>query len=139
MRKILTYLIFFLLTLNTSKIHAADAQQLFQNANQAYQAGNFPLAVEQYETILRGGKLFSKELYYNVGNGYFRMNQIGRAILNYERAARLAPTAHVSHARGNGLHRRLSHRGGDTSIGCPPGRARSYAPATGHCGQTCPF
>ncbi|MDZ7877652.1 MAG: SH3 domain-containing protein [Saprospiraceae bacterium] len=83
--------LFFFLFL-TSKILAADAQQLFQNANQAYQTGNFTLAVEQYETILRGGKLFSKELYYNLGNGYFRLNQTGRSVLNYERAARLAPT-----------------------------------------------
>lgn len=89
---IFKYLLFFILLSNASETAAADAQQLFQNANQAYQAGNFPLAVEQYETILRGGKLFSKELYYNVGNAYFRLNQTGRAILNYERAARIAPT-----------------------------------------------
>ena len=94
MRKclIIKILILFFFLLNTAKISAADAEQLFQNANQAYQAGNFPLAVEQYETILRGGKLFSKELYYNLGNGYYRLNQTGRSILNYERAARLAPT-----------------------------------------------
>ena len=89
---ILNKLIIFFFLFCTSKTFAADAQQLFQNANQAYQIGNFPLAVEQYETILRGGKLFSKELYYNLGNGYYRLNQTGRAILNYERAARLAPT-----------------------------------------------
>ena len=107
MRKlfILKYLFFFILLSDASKIAAADAQQLFQNANQAYQTGNFPLAVEQYETILRGGKLFSKELYYNVGNAYFRLNQTGRAILNYERAARIAPTdadiqANLAVARG---------------------------------------
>ena len=89
---IFNYLAIFLLITSVTKNFAADAQQLFQNANQAYQTGNFPLAVEQYETILRGGKLFSKELYYNLGNGYFRLNQMGRATLNYERAARLAPT-----------------------------------------------
>jgi tetratricopeptide (TPR) repeat protein len=105
MRRIYTYFIPILLLLNASKTMAADAQQLFQNANQAYQAGNFPLAVEQYETILRGGKLLSKELYYNLGNGYFRLNQTGRAILNYERAARLWPTdadiqANLTVARG---------------------------------------
>lgn len=99
------FLLFILLVATAPKIAAADAQQLFQNANQAYQTGNFPLAVEQYETILRGGKLFSKELYYNVGNAYFRLNQTGRAILNYERAARLSPTdadiqANLAVARG---------------------------------------
>jgi tetratricopeptide (TPR) repeat protein len=94
MRKFLiySYLTLFLFGFNASRIAASDAQKLFQNANQVYQAGNFPLAVEQYETILKGGKLFSTELYYNLGNGYFRLNQTGRALLNYERAARLSPT-----------------------------------------------
>ncbi len=107
MRKffIYSYLALFFFGFNTSKIAAGDAQKLFQNANQVYQAGNFPLAVEQYETILKGGKLFSTELYYNLGNGYFRLNQTGRAILNYERAARLSPTdadiqTNLSVARG---------------------------------------
>ncbi len=86
------YFVLFFLHLNTTKIIASDAQQLFVSANQAYQSGNFALAVQQYETILRGGKLYSTELYYNLGNGYFRLNQTARAILNYERAARLAPT-----------------------------------------------
>jgi tetratricopeptide (TPR) repeat protein len=86
------YLILFFFGLNTEKATASDEEKLFQNANQAYQAGNFTLAVQQYETILKGGKLFSTELYYNLGNGYFRLNQTGRAILNYERAARLSPT-----------------------------------------------
>jgi Bacterial SH3 domain len=107
MHKLLIYTFFtlFLWVGNVSSIKAADADQLFQNANQAYQSGNFTLAVEQYETILRTGKLFSKELYYNLGNGYFRLNQTGRSILNFERAARLAPTdadiqANLNVARG---------------------------------------
>jgi tetratricopeptide (TPR) repeat protein len=107
MRKIFiySYLMLFFFCLNASKAIAADAQQLFQNANAAYQAGNFALAVEQYETVLTSGKMFSAELYYNLGNGYFRLNQTGRAILNYERAARLSPTdadiqTNLSVARG---------------------------------------
>jgi tetratricopeptide (TPR) repeat protein len=93
MRKyfIISTLVAFFLITNGTKTNAADAEQLFQSANQAYQAGNFTIAVNQYEVILKGGKLFSKDLYYNLGNGYFRLNQTGRSILNYERAARLAP------------------------------------------------
>lgn len=75
----------------TPKIIAADAQQVFQEANQAYTAGNFSLAVEKYEAILKENA-FSKELYYNLGNSYFRLNQIGKAVLNFERALRLAPS-----------------------------------------------
>lgn len=74
-----------------SKIIAADAQQVFQEANQAYTSGNFSLAVEKYEAILKENA-FSKELYYNLGNSYFRLNYIGKAIVNFERALRLAPS-----------------------------------------------
>lgn len=74
-----------------SKICATDAQQVFQEANQAYTSGNFSLAVEKYEAILKENA-FSKELYYNLGSSYFRLNQIGKAVLNFERALRLAPS-----------------------------------------------
>ena len=90
MRKILIFSILYILNLNN--ILATDAFQLFQSANQAYQTGNFTAATEQYEAILRGGKIFSKEVFYNLGNSYFRLSKIGPSILNYERAARIAPT-----------------------------------------------
>ncbi len=72
------------------KIAAADAQQVFKEANAAYAAANYSLAVEKYEAILNE-KVFSKELYYNLANSYYRLNKTGKAVLNYERALRLAP------------------------------------------------
>ena len=72
------------------KIVAADAQQVFKEANAAYAAANYSLAVEKYEAILNE-KVFSKELYYNLANSYYRLNKTGKAVLNYERALRLAP------------------------------------------------
>ena len=74
------------------KTAAADAQQVFKNANDAYQSGNYRLAADGYESILKSGNVFSKELFYNLGNAYFRLNQIGLAVLNYERALRLDPS-----------------------------------------------
>ena len=71
---------------------ATDAQQVFANANQAYQAGNYRLAADSYESILKNGNVFSQELYFNLGNAYFRLNQIGLSVLNYERALRLDPS-----------------------------------------------
>ncbi len=73
------------------KIMAADAQQVFNEANTAYAAANYSLAIEKYEAILNE-KVFSKELYYNLGNAYYRLNKTGKAVLNYERALRIAPT-----------------------------------------------
>jgi tetratricopeptide (TPR) repeat protein len=86
---ILFSILFFI---NIEKLAAADAQQVFTNANQAYQTGNYRFAVDGYESILKSGNVFSKELFFNLGNAYFRLNQIGLARLNYERALRLDPS-----------------------------------------------
>ena len=72
------------------KSFASDAQQVFTEANQAFQKGDFSLSTQKYEDILRGG-IGSKELYFNLGNSYFRLNQTGKSILNYEQIGR----AHV--------------------------------------------
>lgn len=56
-------------------------------AEQDYRAGNFSQAAEGYQRIIRQG-LASGELYYNLGNCYYKLGQYGRAILNYERARR---------------------------------------------------
>ncbi len=73
-------------------LSAADAQQVFNDANQAYKEGNYRIAADGYESILKGGNVFSKELFFNLGNAYFRLNEIGLSMLNYERALRLDPT-----------------------------------------------
>lgn len=67
---------------------APDA--LFLEGNRLYQQEKYPEAIARYQQILQNG-LESVELYYNLGNAYFRSGDMGRAILNYERARRLAP------------------------------------------------
>jgi len=47
-------------------------------------------AILRYEAIASQG-VENGKLYYNIANSYFRMNDLGRAILNYRRAARLMP------------------------------------------------
>jgi tetratricopeptide (TPR) repeat protein len=71
-------------------LQAAIAQQvydLFEEANQHYQKGEFESAVEKYELILSNGKE-SGELYYNLANAYYKLNRLGHARLNYERAVK---------------------------------------------------
>jgi tetratricopeptide (TPR) repeat protein len=75
----------------SSPLLATDAEQVFKEAAQAYQQGNYSVAIEKYESILKAS-VFSKELYYNLGNSYYRINQTGKAILNFERALRLDPS-----------------------------------------------
>jgi tetratricopeptide (TPR) repeat protein len=59
-------------------------------ANQAYEAGEFLEAAAGYEAIIRFG-IRNSDVYYNLGNTYFKQGDLGRAILNYRRAQRLAP------------------------------------------------
>ena len=62
----------------------------FDEGNQRYQEGDFDGALERYSLILTDG-LESGELYYNIGNTYFKLGELGPAILYYERARRLMP------------------------------------------------
>jgi tetratricopeptide (TPR) repeat protein len=67
----------------SSAFAQSDAQ--FAKANQEYAAGHFKEAIDNYEGIVRAGEL-SANLFYDLGNAYFRAGDLGRAILNYERA-----------------------------------------------------
>lgn len=82
--------IVMVLMLSAAALHAETAEQAFDQANQLYQQGKFTDAIEKYEAILQSG-LVSAELYYNLGNAYYKTGNIGKAILNYERALRLQP------------------------------------------------
>ena len=59
------------------------------DADSAYVNGNYQQAIAQYEALLKNGA--SAELYYNLGNAYYRTENITRAVLNYERALLLSP------------------------------------------------
>jgi tetratricopeptide (TPR) repeat protein len=59
-------------------------------ANQLYIKGNYSDAAKLYEKVLSTEGV-APELYLNLGNAYYKSNEIGRSILNYERALRLSP------------------------------------------------
>ncbi|MBP7850321.1 MAG: tetratricopeptide repeat protein [Lentimicrobiaceae bacterium] len=65
-------------------------QQQIQGANSSYQNGNFENALEQYLSVYEAG-MEAPELLLNIGNTYFKLNDIPAAILFYERALRLSP------------------------------------------------
>lgn len=78
-------------TLHLKELAARDADSL-------YRAAEYQEAAEAYEAVLTSG-FTSADLYYNLGNTYYRMGETGRAILNYERALRLKPS--MSDAKEN--------------------------------------
>lgn len=60
-----------------------------QNADDEYKKGNYQQAIKDYEELLKEG--VSADLYYNLGNAYFRTDNITKAVLAYERAHLLNP------------------------------------------------
>lgn len=64
---------------------------LFQAGVEAYTQGDFDQALKDWKDVEATG-LMSKELYYNLGNAYFKSGEIAPAILWYERALRLDPS-----------------------------------------------
>jgi tetratricopeptide (TPR) repeat protein len=75
-------LISFFSSLST---HAATKAE----ADSAYAQGHYQQAAKLYEELLKKG--VSVDLYYNLGNAYYRMDEMPRAVLNYERALMLSP------------------------------------------------
>lgn len=55
----------------------------------AYIKGDYATAIQVYETLLKNGE--AAELYYNLGNSYYKIGEIAKAVLNYERALLLQP------------------------------------------------
>jgi len=68
----------------------ADTIPSISQANDQYKKGEFEKAIGSYEKIVESG-LSAAELYYNLGNSYYRTHRIPMAILNYERAKKLKP------------------------------------------------
>ncbi|MCU7492518.1 MAG: hypothetical protein ACM3UR_07280 [Bacteroidota bacterium] len=70
--------------------YASEEENLMQKANSFYQQGSYDKAIEIYQKIVSDG-YSGKELYYNLGNSYFKVGMIGYAILNYEKAQKISP------------------------------------------------
>ena len=59
-------------------------------ADSSYVRGEYQQAIKEYESLLKNGA--SADLYYNLGNAYYRTENITKAVLNYERALLLSPS-----------------------------------------------
>lgn len=88
MRK--TISLFLLLLAVAAGVCAQDVATDFQRANGFYEQRDFQAAIQVYESIVNR-HVESPQLYYNLGNAYFKEGDVGRAVLNYLRARRLDP------------------------------------------------
>ncbi len=69
---------------------STSEEQLFQQGNEAYSRGDHEQAIARYEELVAAAGL-SPAVLFNLANSYAQNGKIGRAVLNYERAQRLAP------------------------------------------------
>ena len=69
---------------------AQTADSLFVRANNLYKEGKIEQAIETYKKI-ESQNLVSAELYYNLGNCYYKLNKVGPSIYNYEKALQIDP------------------------------------------------
>ncbi|MCK5845792.1 MAG: tetratricopeptide repeat protein [Bacteroidales bacterium] len=68
----------------------ANENIYFQNANDAYNNGNYEQAIEVYDSLI-STNTESANIYYNMGNAYYKLDNIPKAILYYEKARKIEP------------------------------------------------
>lgn len=86
MRNCIIYIILILISASTFGQEGA----LFARATELYNKGEFENALNYYDRILEGGK-HSAELYFNMGNAHYKLENIGPSIFYYEKALLLKP------------------------------------------------
>lgn len=90
--RLVFFLPLFIVLFSATALFGDTAEEsLFQEANTAYSRGDYAQAIEQYRQIITTSG-YSPSVLYNLANSYALLGQPGQAVLNYERALRLAPS-----------------------------------------------
>ncbi len=76
--------------LSRQLVERPDGSGTMRIANGLYEQGRFVEAAQLYQQLADGG-YGGIAVFYNLGNAYYKSGDLGRAILNYLRASRLAP------------------------------------------------
>ncbi|MGE5436694.1 MAG: tetratricopeptide repeat protein [Syntrophothermus sp.] len=85
--KSIIVIIIFLLSFNS---FAEDYTSIYKKGMENYKQANYDSAVINFEKVVNAG-YESSDLYYNIGNSYFRKGRLADAVLFYERALKLSP------------------------------------------------
>lgn len=72
-------------------VKAETAATLSAKADSAYNSKNYTEAADLYKTLIKEYGV-SSDIYYNLGNTYFRMGKIAQSVLAYERALKIDPS-----------------------------------------------
>jgi tetratricopeptide (TPR) repeat protein len=68
----------------------SQTTESFKQGNDLYNSGYYKEAIGQYDSILASNQ-HSAELYFNLANCYYKLNEVGPSIFYYEKALQLAP------------------------------------------------
>lgn len=79
-----------LILISASQLSVANTDSLIQQGNKYYNEGFYNDAISSYMQLVDGG-YESSGLYYNMGNAYFKLNDMAHAIYYYEKAVKLEP------------------------------------------------
>ena len=79
-----------LLLLCSLVTYSNTPNQTFSKANELYKKGDYSKAIELYQSIDKKG-LYSDDLYFNLGNCYYKLNKVAPSIYYYEKALKLNP------------------------------------------------
>lgn len=87
MRSFIALILFFSTAVTFGQ---TDAKALFDKASQSYADGDYQSAIQDYKNILNQGKI-SAEVYYNLGNAFYKLDSLAPSIYYYNKALQLAP------------------------------------------------
>lgn len=82
--------LFFICVLMVSSFGLAQNDQLFEEGKNAYKAENYQKAINSWKKIVDNGKE-SSNLYFNLANAHYKLNNVGPSIYFYEKALQLTP------------------------------------------------
>ena len=82
--------ILYILIVLFSTLSFAQSNTIFEDANALYNDGNYTEALSKYTSILEQDK-HSAELYYNIANAHYKLNNVAPSIYYYEKALLLKP------------------------------------------------
>lgn len=91
MKTILKSIVFILLSTVVFANESDEVSKAFADANELYKKENYEAAATKYEYINTNLKVESAELYFNLGNCYYKLDKIALAIYNFEKALLFNP------------------------------------------------
>ncbi len=71
-------------------VRADENDELIVKGNNLYAEGKYQESIDSYQQVMKNG-MEASELFFNLGNAYFKSGEVPSAILYYEKALRIAP------------------------------------------------